>query len=169
VAWNDPVPGIANAAFQFGATPQFSQDQSGQIVFVPQLANVTASNDTGVWKFASGTISKILREGDAAPQTESGVTFGNIAQQAGPFPRIVNGKVAVLTNLTGPTVTAANNTGIWLGDGTTLNKVVREGDDAPGGGQFLEVGLGGTNPGGLAMTGSGAVVFSGKLSSGPSG
>jgi hypothetical protein len=176
VAWGDPVPGVANAVFQFGLAPQFNQDQSGHVAFMTQLANVSpfqvvnSSNDTGVWKFANGTLSKILREGDAAPQTEAGVSFGNFSSLAvNLLPRIVDGKVAALAFLTGPGITSTNDTGIWLGDGTQLNKIVREGDDAPEGGQFVNVGSDGSTRTGLGMTGSGGVVFMGKTSSGPSG
>jgi hypothetical protein len=175
VAGRDPVPGVPNTWFTFDSFPAPpSIDAAGGFAFQSQLqqtGSVTSANDTGIWKSASGSISQILREGDTAPGTEAGVTFANVGSPSSfnPAPRIANGYVAVLANLAGPGITATNDTGIWVGNGSTLARIVREADAAPGGGQLTNVGSDGTGRFAMSLTDAGDVVFLGRVSTNRTG
>src|SRR3954453_8333745 len=52
-------------------------NDAGQTAFLAELAGngVTASNDWGIFSSSQGVLSRVAREGDAAPGTAAGVNF----------------------------------------------------------------------------------------------
>jgi hypothetical protein len=84
---------------------------------------------------ASGFVfEKAMLEGDVAPGTEAGTVFGPLNGLCfTPFPTIdEEGRVAFAAALEGPAITAANRTGIWSGDHSSLTLIARAGTPAPG-------------------------------------
>jgi hypothetical protein len=175
VANGDPVPGMSQVRFEgFGQLDVPALDSQGQIAFVTDYSHsisaITAANDTAIWKWSSGSLVQVLREGDSAPGTEPGVNFGDLSIPVSQNPlRIAGGKVAVRANLTGPGTSISNNQGIWLGDGQTLTKIVRAGDPAPGGDRFGAIGFDSTSRVKLSVSDVGDVVFQARLVSGREG
>jgi hypothetical protein len=169
-AQRDAVPGVPSTWFNFGISTFPTIDDAGRVIFTPTLelvGPVTASNNDGVWRWDSGVISNVLREGDPAPGVSPGVIFSTPSSAV--LPQIANGKVAVLTGLAGTNISSSNNAGIWVQDGATLQKIVQKGDAAPGGGTFSTLPSSPSSPFALAITISGEVYFTANLSTGAKG
>jgi hypothetical protein len=112
-----------------GAYPQI--DAAGHVAFNGWLngLGVTAANDSGVWSDISGSMSLVVRTGEHAPGTASGVNFKNLGEHA-LFSS--SGKIAFTAGLTGPGVDSTNDSGIWSNTSGAFNPVMRIGDPAPG-------------------------------------
>lgn len=123
----DTAPGTT-AQFQGLQTNGHVINDSGTILFRAGLTGtgVTAANSTGLWIAQSGSLSLAARTGDAAPGTLS-----QFSQLAGAH-LSESGAIAVRGVLTGGGVTAADNTGLWLGMPGNLALVARTGDMAEG-------------------------------------
>lgn len=118
------APGTASGV-RFRGASQAVIHASGQVAFRSGLAGtdvVAGVNDGGIWR--DGTL--VVREGDAAPGTASGVSFDVVSLSQ------INaaGQVLFTGTLTGAGITTANNGGLWRDD--TL--IVRKGQAAPGAG-----------------------------------
>ncbi len=114
---------------RFGGEPLggWSFNAAGQIVF---------SRPGGIWSDRSSSLQLLVGSGDAAPGTTSGVTFNTFSF----VPENDAGRIAFLSNLTGPGVTTGvggNNIGDWVekSDGT-LSLIARQ-NDAPLGGKTI--------------------------------
>lgn len=135
---------------------------AGQTAFrsVVTGPGVDETSNEGIWSEASGSLSLVAREKDAAPGTGLGVVFAFFA--SGPT---INdaGKVAFLGNLTsftGGAVTSESSRGIWSKDAAgPLGLVVRTGDAAAGAGPGV-VHLSLSSP---VLNGAGQLAFSGFL------
>jgi hypothetical protein len=88
---------------------------------------VTTANDLALFSGASASPAILAREGDASPIP--GVAYGTLAT---PPALSSAGAVAFVTALTGATVTAADNSALFLHDAAGTRVLLREGDAAPG-------------------------------------
>ncbi len=117
-------------------------DDTGRVWFRAEMTgtDIAATNDVGFWMSAAPTDNPtlILREGDPAPGLGPDVTFGPNAFNFAAFNP--SGQFVVLAQLSGPTVTAANDTSLWLGSELGMQLIGREGDEF---GEGLRPGLGG--------------------------
>jgi hypothetical protein len=125
------IPGAAAGVTfaTFSTLPRINA--AGRTAFEPTIAGpgVTTSNDTGLWKEGSGTLTLIARESEQAVGMPAGVVyFGS------PFRTVLNssGHVAIYDLVTGSGVTTSNNRGIWTDASGVLTRVVRSGTQAPG-------------------------------------
>lgn len=92
------------------------------------LRAITTSGSEGLWtKTTSGSLTKLIVKGDIAIGTPSGVKFNRFTR----FFIADNGDALFTATLTGPGVTSANDQGIWLHHGGSLELLLREGDPAP--------------------------------------
>jgi len=104
----------------------------GDVLFSAILAgNATAGNDTGLWMATQNGLAMVVREGDAAPGLSAGTLFGGFNVNSG---AVVNagGDLSFLVGLTGTSVDATNDAGLWSTVGGDMRLVAREGDQAPG-------------------------------------
>lgn len=110
-----------------------SLDNQGSVAFSSWLLTDDSVKDVGVWtETPANGIRPILLEGDAAPGTAPGITFGNMDRQM-PSPAYDHsGAVAIRASLVGPEVSAEDDSGIWATHESNLRLVAREGDAAPG-------------------------------------
>jgi hypothetical protein len=89
--------------------------------------DITTSNDTGLWSDTSGSMQLVIREGDVAPGTSSGVLFGQFDTNS--YVLNADGRIAFLGRLTGTDVTTANDVGIWATDASgEIQLIAREGN-----------------------------------------
>ena len=128
---DDPAAGLASGIVFRGLESEPKLDAAGHVAFVGYLAGpgVTEVNDTGIWSDVSGSMSMVVRSGEHAPGTPSGVNFKNLGECA-----LFNssGKIAFFAGLTGPGVDATNDSGIWSNASGAFSPVMRVGDPAPG-------------------------------------
>lgn len=96
---------------------------------------VTAANDTAILSdllTSDGSFALVAREGDVA-RNALGQTIVGVKFRAFTAPILITDNAVVFTaTLVGTGVTALNNSGIWLWDGTSTYLVARKGDPAPG-------------------------------------
>ncbi len=123
----DFVPGLGQIDFMGIG----SVSQSGAIGFFAHLTGVGvgSSNDTGVYSATGGGFpTQIVREGNA---TSNGV-FDNFSNGARPVID-ANGRVYFAGLLTGTSGGSNDNVGIFAGDGSVIDELVRKGDSAGNG------------------------------------
>lgn len=125
----DQAPGTsAGAQFDefFDLELTLPLNSSGSTAFRIGLtgAGIDPANSAGLWVGGAGDLPLVVRMGDAAPGVEAGTLFGKPKQPA------LNdgGHVAFKCGLVGPTVTDANNAGIWSNASGTLALVARKGN-----------------------------------------
>ncbi len=129
---SSPAAGIAAGA-NHGSMHYAYLNGAGEATFVGTLTGsaVNLQNDSALWSHEGDALRLIAREGDHAPGTPDGVIFGDISRLGADSAFSANNmsQVAFHVKLTGPGVTAANDTGIWVTDLTgALRLVAREGD-----------------------------------------
>ena len=163
--WAGPAGAVQLAARDgsaaAGTTGQFANfiagdfNDLGQVAFHAGLeegiGGVSSADDRGVWGGAPGDLALIAREGEIAPDT-GGRVFETFS---GP---LINDAGDVLFRGFLDT-----GTGLFLGDGTSLGKVVASGDTAPG----TDLGLGDASFAGFtdyALNDFGEVAFTATLS-----
>lgn len=102
---------------------------SGQTAFRAQLTglDVDSSNRAGIYSEGGGTLTKVARTSDQAPDAATDVVFNDFRDP------VLNalGQTAFIGQLTGPGVNASNARGIYSEGGGMLAKVARTGDQAP--------------------------------------
>lgn len=92
------------------------------------LVRATTSNLLeGLWMYDAFPAKKIAVKGDSAPGSTMGLKFSRFTR----FFIANNNAVLFTATLTGPGVTTANDQGVWLSNGGTLELLLREGDAAP--------------------------------------
>ncbi len=162
----DPAPGTNPQELfaLFAVSDDLVINRNGQTTFFGELIgpSVNHTNNNGIWATSEGTPSLLVREGEAAPGTPSGVVFHSLASPAFGSPTI-NGSGQILFTgiLEGPGVNSSNMRGIWLMDGDSFRLIARTGDLAPGtnAGEILS-GVGGA----YQLNGAGQTAFLGGLS-----
>ena len=136
-------------------------NEAGRIAFKSTLTGpgVDSTNDRGIWSEGSGSLSLVMREGNAAPGTEPGVVYSSVN-----IPLFNGaGQTAFVSFLTGPGVDNTNDRGIWSGGSGSLGLVAREGAAAPGTGPGVVY----INLNGPVFNGAGQTAFNSHLT-GPS-
>lgn len=89
----------------------------------PNLDQVISPIEYGIWSEFGGRLTPVTRSGHQAPGAEEGVVFDSF--NAG-FNR--EGRTVFLAQLAGPSVSAENNTGLWIQDDTgSLAMIARTG------------------------------------------
>ncbi len=149
----DTAPGVVYSKIIF---PKFNN--TGQIAFAGSLTGpgVTSSNDNGIWSEGSGSLSLLVREGDAAPGMAPGVVYSSLSS-----PELNDaGQTAFAGLLTGPGVGVINDGGIWSGGPGSYSLIAREFDAATGTAQ----GVRHRSFGKLVLNAAGQVAFMGSLS-----
>lgn len=123
-----PLGGLIYKGFR---EPLFSAE--GDAVYLAALAGpVTTGTDTGIWSREAGSPSPVLlaREGGEAAEIGSGPVWGKftaLAQAGGATGALIGGA------LVGPTVTRANDAGLWGVDSAgDLRLLLREGATVDG-------------------------------------
>lgn len=126
-----PGPNVG-VGVEFSLLDQPFINAAGEIAFLGRVtgAGVDATNNTGIWTNAGGTLSVAARTGTdgPGPNVGAGVQFSAMRDPA------INdaGEVAFLGFLTGTGVDNTNRTGIWTNAGGALAVVARSGSDGPG-------------------------------------
>jgi hypothetical protein len=130
---SDHAPGT-NAAVGFSAFSGLRMNSEGRVAFSANLSGIsgagesgiTTLNDTGIWSEGiSGALQLVAREDDHAPGTEGDTLFSLFAEPA----LNAAGQTAFTAELRGPTITTANNLGLWAQDSSgELQLIVRRGD-----------------------------------------
>lgn len=127
----DPAPGTAiGVDFLSVLNKPIGLNDAGQTVFPATLtgAGVDATNDKGIWSEGSGTVDLVARTGDVAPGTSPDTFFADLGTP------VINGagRATFHALLTGVSVDATNDEGIWSEGHGLLNMVARSGMGAPG-------------------------------------
>lgn len=115
-------------------------DDGGGVLFFAYLSGpgVDSTNGHGLWVFDGDQTRLLTRAGDPAPGTGSGVVFLGLPSDIVPlgFDRAA-GTDSVPATLRGTGVDFSNDDGLWSGDISGLELLLREGETAPGtGGEF---------------------------------
>lgn len=163
------VPG-SEANLNFGGSETPGLNPSGAVVLrgamVIGVGGVTSSDFAAMWAGPPGSLDLFARIGNQAPGTPPGVDF-DLEQNTTPLIN-ASGNVAFWQPLEGA-VTAANDSGIWVGPPTNLSLVAREGDaapDAPAGAVFDGFNQFGTP---LGFNDAGDIAFTGSMLAGAGG
>jgi hypothetical protein len=136
---------------QFNASGLPMINNAGQLAFRSTLSNTSlfGSNDTGIYMYSNGTLSKVARENEAPPDGN-----GLIDGVASPFIDS-SGKVTFLETFKNTSNAPFDNNGIYRYNGAVGTKLVRKGDTAPdGNGTFSDLTPKLFNAGRMAFTGS---------------
>ncbi len=151
----DQAPG-AGAGVVFGdfAFGTVGLNNANQVAFGAELvgAGVTDANNSGVFSEGSGGLDLVVREGDQAPDQDSGLVFSSFNNV------VINraGDTAFNAVLTG----TGNRTGIYAEDSGTLTQVALSGELAPGATDDVVF----SRFGGLVFNAMGQVAFNAFLS-----
>ena len=125
-AKGDTAPGTP-AGVTFSQVRALSEvTEGGLLAFRGTLqgSGVTIDNNVGIWAQANGQLTKVMRDGEAAPGTNS-IFIG-----PGPNPVVSeSGRIAFREQLSG---TALDNDSMWSGVPGAIAMVIREGQHAPG-------------------------------------
>jgi hypothetical protein len=138
-------------------------NDGGDVAFFSNVSGsgVTTASDRVLWLSTDEGIVPVAREGDAAPGTAAGVTFGTL----NPLTALNNeGQLAFTSTLVGAAagVTTANDVGLWAGSPGALQLIAREGDVIdldPGPGELLKT-ISGSN--GISFAAGYATTFDGN-------
>lgn len=134
----DPVPG-GNGLFQ--TLRDRSLNGLGQVGFGASLSGTSGGNadNYGIYLGNGTSLTEIAREGQAVPGNPGTFRDFSFNQQ------IVNtnnaGQVLFSADLAGTLNGSADNFGFYLGDGSTLVEIAREGQSVPGSGTLGDLGL----------------------------
>lgn len=148
VALGDPVP-EGNGKFRYPACPAINN--AGQVAFQTTLSDTSggAADSAGIYLKTGPSIVKVARANDVIPG--GGGRFRTFT------PPAINatGKVLFHASLSSTVGGTTDDSCIYLGDGGSLVKIMREGDAPPeGDGQFDDV-----NTGPAAVNSAGQVLF----------
>jgi hypothetical protein len=139
----DPAPGLPAGVLLYA--PALSVvDRTGHVLLACRLGGpgTNSENDEAFWSDRTGSLAALLREGDAAPGMPQGVVFGGAGQYVGTgytfgsMAWSADSKLAIQASVTGPGVTTFDNEAVFVERAGVLTRLAREGDAAPGGGEF---------------------------------
>ncbi|MAE60569.1 MAG: hypothetical protein CMJ49_04330, partial [Planctomycetaceae bacterium] len=115
-----------NGTFSAAAFDDPAINDAGQLAFTGFLTGTSggAADNLGVFRGSGGALTQIARGGAAPP--EGNGTFFSFG-----IPNLNDlGQVAFVGSLTGTSGASSDDTGIYIGTGSGLTKVAREGDPA---------------------------------------
>jgi len=128
----EPAPGAGpGVVFSFLAPPVLND--AGQVAFRSEIAGpgIDASNGTGIWSQAGGSLALAILAGTPAPGQAPGVLFADIGSDN--ISMNDAGQIGFVADLAGPGIDPANPESVWTHDpGTGLGFVTKAGDGAPG-------------------------------------
>jgi YD repeat-containing protein len=137
--WDTTAPGIAQAKWSAFGNPAVNANGTiafrGTVSGTSTAANITTSNNSGIWLDSGNTMTLVARTGDTAPDS-GGAKFAALEE-----PVINNSEqIAFIGSLQPATnrVTAATAAGVWANTSGTMKLVARAGGTAAGvtGGKF---------------------------------
>lgn len=118
----EPAPGTT-ASFSYLTVSGFTDDD--KVLLESSLAGpgVSGVNDRGLWVGGPAGLTKVMRTGDPAPGTDTGVVFSGY-----PVATLAeSGEISFQTELSGPGVWSYDNDeGIWSTAGGPLSLVLRK-------------------------------------------
>lgn len=135
-----PAPAIGggtDGTYTSAIVRPVSINDQGQVAFTLSVAGASVGSTTGLFRGDGEQAAMILRSGQAAPDASGGTT-GTFYSWDRPVINN-NGDVIVWAQLQGIPGGSANNSGLFVGDGTTLRQIVRSGDPAPDGNGRLQI------------------------------
>jgi hypothetical protein len=127
-----PAPGADPATFKKFKDPvaDFGNHGLAYDAFMATLNGATATDNTGIWRYAGSTptLELVAREG-AEPPGAPGTTWKSFTSLS-----VLGGRGALFTaKLSGSDVTSTNDAGLWAEDESgTLRLIFREGGDIDG-------------------------------------
>jgi hypothetical protein len=106
--------------------------RSGRLLLSAGLdgGGTTTSNDSALYYGGLGGWQLVLRKGDLCPGLGNGEQFGVVGNVSMTCDDA--GHLSFIAALTGPSVTSANDSSVWVGKPGFLTMLAREGDVAPG-------------------------------------
>lgn len=137
---NDPAPGaLSNLRLGTPELRGFSSDD--RVVLTTRLSGpgVTTANNHALFVERNGQLTLIAREGDQAPGLAPGVTIAG-TNGLDEVRATADGFVSIRDRLSGPGVTADNETAIWSEASGQLRLIARAGDAAPQAGEGVVFG-----------------------------
>lgn len=124
---NTQAPGVGVGTL-FGDLSIPMLNNKGQTAFSSRLLGGDASNDTSLWAEGTGSLALFAREGDAAPGTEAGVTFGQMG-----LPALSDtGAIAFWSTLNGVANWPDSSDGYWSYANGSFSLLARANSQAPG-------------------------------------
>lgn len=124
------VPDLAGATFASLSDPVLANNNGVAFRGTIKLAKGQTGGTTGVWSTSSGMPRLVARLGSTAPGTGGGTFSALTSLGLGDVGTVIFG---TLTGSKTPSITAANNMGVWEGNSTDdLQLVLRLGDVAGG-------------------------------------
>jgi hypothetical protein len=140
----DQAPGFdPGVVFSARSIPIFNDAQDFVIDADVAGPGITTANDRGIWTSTGAGLALIARQGDPAPGTNSGETFGAFRPSTftTPTPLLaINNAGNVAFNATMLGAPSSSDRGVWSNASGELTLVARKGDEAPGaGGNFTNV------------------------------
>lgn len=129
--------GIADAVFNHMSYSQAIEiDGNGRVLFAASISGpgIDATNDFGYWLADADGTYPVLRTGQTIPGT-SGARATELAVELG-----ATGEYTVFASLAGETVTSENDTAWLLGPPDGLRLIAREGMQAPGTPNGVQIG-----------------------------
>jgi hypothetical protein len=124
------IPGLpAGTLFGDARSDFFHPNNAGQIMLAANLAGtgVTTSNDEGIWLTGGGSNHLVAREGSQAPGLPAGVVFsGGIDPTFLAIEHNNRSDAAFSARISG------GASGVWTGQPSNPNLIVRSNDQAPG-------------------------------------
>jgi len=155
-----PAPNIpSGVSFDFLSTPRLNN--LGNTAFFGRLTGtgVDSTNDRVILSEGGGNgLEIIVREGESAPGTPSGVNFSGSPNNGPQFNN--GGEIAFRDVLRGTGVDDTNNVGIFSGGGGNgLQLIARDGDNVPG----MPIGITFSLLGEPILNGAGEIAFAGSF------
>jgi hypothetical protein len=133
----DQAPGLApGVIFANGWTVNASNacfTRSGKTAITSPLSGpgiTTDVNDYAIHFGGQGGWTLVMQKGDPCPGLGAGESFGTVTNLS--LTCNDAGQVAFLGSLVGGSVTAANDSSMWVGSAGNLQMIAREGDPVPG-------------------------------------
>ena len=131
----DPAPGISGATLGGFSSPFLDHKDPALVYGVLGYVtgkNITLENNDALWTNAfstGGELQLIAREGSAAPGWRGAklVSFISAAMVCDDSTGTVQRRLAFIARVAGTNITAANDTGLWIADGTEARLVLRKG------------------------------------------
>jgi len=127
------APGTSAGVTFISFTASTDLNNAGQVSFAANIFGtgvVSGTNSQGIWSEGSGSLALVVRAGDHAPGTASGVNFSTAFNFWDP---VLNdaGQIAFIDNLSDGSGSFVGS-GIWSGSSGNLALIARDGNQAPG-------------------------------------
>lgn len=119
----------------FGGFNGVTLDANGEVAFYAGVTGpeVTAANNTGIWRDRNGMLAPVVREGEQVPGVLTGVMFGEFSLTSTPHLLFnTSGRIVFPAELRGIGVTSGNSASIWSDTEGDTRLIARNGDRAPG-------------------------------------